>query len=50
MPRDKAKPTPRRYPSFYEKAVPIALGAIALAILVLLLAILAVALELFPGG
>lgn len=50
MPGNGPPPTPRRYPRFYEKAVPIALAAIGLAILILLLAILAVALGLFPGG
>jgi hypothetical protein len=44
------KDSPRReYPSFYEKAVPIALGIIVVAIVVLLFIILAVALGLFPG-
>jgi hypothetical protein len=44
------KMTPqRRYPGFYEKAVPIALGVIGILILALLLVILAVALGLFPG-
>ncbi len=39
------QPSPRRqYPTFYEKAVPIALGLIALAIIALLLIILAVVL------
>jgi hypothetical protein len=42
--------TRRQYPGFYEKAVPIALGLVALAIIVLLLVILGVALGLFPGG
>ena len=39
----------RRYPPIYEKIVPIALGLIALAIVVLLLIIVGVALGLFPG-
>jgi hypothetical protein len=43
-------PPKRRYPAFYEKTVPIALGIIVIAIIVLLLAILAVALGLFPGA
>jgi hypothetical protein len=43
-------PPKRQYPAFYEKAVPIALGFIILAIVVLLLVILAVALGFFPGG
>ena len=50
MPGESSPPNQRRYPRFYEKAVPLALGAIGLAILILLLAILAVALGLFPGG
>lgn len=50
MSGENPPPTQRRYPRFYEKAVPIALGVIGLAILILLLAILAVAFGLFPGG
>jgi hypothetical protein len=48
---DKDNPTPpkRQYPPFYEKAVPIVLGIIAIAIIVLLLVIIGVALGLFPG-
>lgn len=42
-------PHGRRYPPFYEKAVPIALGIIATAILVVLLFIVCVALGLIPG-
>ena len=43
-------PRPRKYPGLYEKAVPIALGIVAAAIVILLLVILAVALGLFPGS
>jgi hypothetical protein len=39
----------RQYPPFYERIVPIALGIIALLIIVLLLIIFGVALGLFPG-
>ncbi len=49
---ERNRPTPenRRYPPFYEKAIPIALVLIALVILVLLVAILAVILGVFPGA
>lgn len=40
----------KRYPPFFEKAVPIALAVIALAVLVLLIVILLVALGVFPGS
>jgi len=40
----------RQYPPFYERIVPIALGIIALAIVVLLLIIVGVALGLFPSA
>jgi hypothetical protein len=43
-------PPKRQYPPFYEKVVPIALGIIALTIVVLLLIIVCVALGLFPGA
>ena len=38
----------RQYPPFYERFVPIALGIIAVIIVILLLIILGVALGLFP--
>jgi hypothetical protein len=42
--------TPKRqYPPLYERAIPIALGIIIVAIVVLLFIIVAVALGLFPG-
>ena len=47
--RDETR-TSREYPGIYEKAVPIALGIVAAAIVILLLVILAVALGLFPGS
>jgi hypothetical protein len=47
--QEKEAPPSRRYPQFYEKAVPIALAVIGLAIALLLLVILAVALGLFPS-
>jgi len=40
----------RRYPPFYEKAIPIALGIIVVAIIVLSFIIVGVALGLFPWG
>ena len=44
------KPTPRRrYPPFYEKFVPIALGVIVVVIIILLIITVAVALGLFPA-
>ena len=48
--RDNRGPPLREYPAFYEKAVPIALGIIALAIVILLLVIFGVALGLLPGS
>jgi len=42
--------TPRRYPAVYEKAVPVALATIGIAIAILLLVIFAVALGLLPGS
>jgi hypothetical protein len=48
--KNQDRPSSRQYPSFYEKAVPIALGVIAIAIVVLLLVILGVALGFFPGS
>ena len=49
MPKKESALPQRHYPRFYEKVIPIALGAIGVAIVVLLLIILAVALGLFPG-
>jgi len=46
---DKQGPPKRRYPAFYERFVPIALGVIVLAIVLLLLVIFAVALGWFPA-
>jgi hypothetical protein len=43
-------PPKREYPGFYERLVPIALGLIAVAILVILLVILGVALGFFSAG
>ena len=48
--REDKDTTRREYPSFYEKAVPLALGIIVVVIVVLLFIILAVALGLFPGA
>jgi hypothetical protein len=47
---DKGHPPKRQYPGFYERLVPVALGLIALAIIVILLIILGVALGFFPAG
>ena len=47
--QDDRTPARRHYPPFYEKVVPIALGIIALIVVVLLLIILGVALGLFQG-
>ena len=47
---EKGTPIKRQYPAAYEKAVPIALALIALAIVILLGIILVVALGLYPGG
>jgi hypothetical protein len=47
---DKRTTPKRRYPAFYEKVIPIALGIIVLAIVVLLVLILGVALGLFSTG
>ena len=47
---EKGTPTKRQYPAAYEKAVPIALALIALAIVILLGIILVVALGLYPGA
>ena len=46
----KRAPAKQQYPAAYEQAVPIALGVIALAIVILLGVILVVALGLYPGG
>jgi hypothetical protein len=40
----------RQYPPLYEKAVPIAVGIIGLAMVVLLIIALSVLLGLFPGA
>ena len=47
---DKRTASKRRYPAFYEKVIPIALGIIVLAIVILLVIILGVALGLFSAG
>ncbi len=48
--QDEPSPAKRRYPPFYEKAVPLVLAIIALIVVALLLVILGVALGLFPGA
>ena len=47
---EKPGPPKRRYPPLVERLVPIALGLIVVAIIVLLLITLGVALGLFPGS
>ena len=47
--QDEQTSAKRHYPPLYEKAVPIVLAVIALAVIVLLLIILGVALGLFPS-
>ena len=47
---EKGTSIKRQYPAAYEKAVPIALALIALAIVILLGIILVVALGLYPTG
>jgi hypothetical protein len=46
----KGTPIRRQYPAAYEKAVPIALALIALAVVILLGIILVVALGIYPGA
>jgi len=46
---DSVRPK-RQYPPFYEQVIPIVLGIIVVAILVLLFIIVGVALGLFPGS
>ena len=48
-PEDQTTPN-RRYPPFWEKFIPIALGIITVIIVILLLIIIAIALGLFPGS
>jgi hypothetical protein len=46
----KGAPPKREYPYLYEKFIPIALGIIGFAILVLIIIAVLVALGLFPGS
>ena len=48
--KDQQTTPKRHYPLLYEKIVPVALGIIAVAIIVLLFIIVSVALGLFPGS
>ena len=51
MGKDRNLPSDeRRYPPFWERVVPIALGVIAVVMVILLVIILAVALGLIPGS
>jgi hypothetical protein len=47
MPGQKTNPA-RKYPKIYEKSIPIALGIILLAIIIVLITIFAIALHLLP--
>lgn len=47
--RNKQRPLKRLYPPFYEKAVPVALGIIVVAIIILLAVSIVVALNLLSG-
>jgi hypothetical protein len=44
------QPPKRRYPAFWEKAVPIVLAVIVLAVVLLLVVVFAVATGLLPGA
>ena len=46
---NKKQPVKRSYPQGYEKFIPIALGAIGIAVTILIVIALLVALGLFPG-
>jgi hypothetical protein len=48
--REPKSPSKRQYPPFFERAVPIALVMIAVAIGILLIVVLGVLLGLFPGA
>ena len=51
MPKtEKAAPGKREYPGVYEKVIPIFLGIIGIAILILVIIALLVALGIFPGS
>ena len=47
--RENQTPLKRRYPPFWEKFIPIALGTIVVIIIILLLIAIAVATGIFPG-
>ena len=47
---EKRPDSKRRYPAFYERAVPIALAVVAVIIVLLVGIIFAVLLGLFPGS
>ncbi|NOZ28910.1 MAG: hypothetical protein GXP39_12785 [Chloroflexi bacterium] len=48
--KDQRNSSKRQYPPVYEKIVPIALGIIVVAIIVLLLIAISVILGIFPGS
>jgi hypothetical protein len=48
--RENQTPHKRRYPPFWEKFIPIALGIITVIIVILLLIIIAIAFGFFPGA
>ncbi|MFQ5616426.1 MAG: hypothetical protein ACE5GO_08210 [Anaerolineales bacterium] len=47
--KNKSQPLERRYPPFYEKAIPIAIGVLVVVIIGVLIFTIAVALGLFAG-
>jgi hypothetical protein len=47
--KDESASRRHRYPPFWDKAVPIAVGIIVVVIVILLIIIVGVALGLFPG-
>ena len=50
MKQENRQPPKRHYPAFWEKAVPIVLAGIVLAIVLLLVVVFAVATGLLPGS
>jgi len=48
--KESKDPNKRAYPGIYEKVIPILMGLIGLAIIILLLVILAVVTGVFPGS
>jgi hypothetical protein len=48
--RSMSEKRERRYPPFWERAVPVAVGILALVIVAMIVVIVAVALGVFPGS